>query len=136
MPVARPTHWHLYCSKSSKEKKTKVRLSNLSNLVKEYKKMQSELTSFKKINSDGYLKLRKKSIRFVCEQEKHIKDMIKNGPLGQNARFLNLITDMYVNTFNPSSEAPLQCLTEFVMLVQSKFFIEFSTFLYYCGDRV
>lgn len=81
--------------------------------MKEYAEMQESLGDFKNINANEYLNIRKKAVLLIWDDHKEIYELIKEGPLGRNARFLNLITDIYVNTFNPSSSDPHEFLKDF-----------------------
>lgn len=73
-------------------------------------------TSVTDLDSDFYIALRKKAIRFICDEDAFALSMIRGGELGKNPRFLNLMTDIFVNTYAPNAANPHECLRDFKIL--------------------
>ena len=67
----------------------------------------------KEFLSTQYQQLRKKAIRTICENDSFAMAILKDGILGKSSRFLNLLTDVYVNTANPKLSDPDQFAKEF-----------------------
>lgn len=64
-------------------------------------RLKANIKEMKNLDEKAYSVLRKKAIRQICQNDEFALNVMKNGQLGKNARFLNLMTDVLVNTFNP-----------------------------------
>ena len=69
----------------------------------------------KALENEHYLAIRKKAIRHLWEDAFSLS-MIKDSELGKNLRYLNLLTDLFVNTYNQSFADPHECVTDFKLL--------------------
>lgn len=81
------------------------------------KRLRSSLKSVSFIDEKLYSELRKRTVRSICHKDDYALEIMKNGFLGKNSRFMNLITDMFINTFNPASVTPHECLKDFMYFV-------------------
>ena len=75
------------------------------------------------LENDHYLAIRKKAIRFIWDDAFSL-GMIKDSKLGKNARYLNLMTDILINTYNQDFDNPHEWAMDFklfsFMLFSSK----------------
>jgi hypothetical protein len=78
-------------------------------------RLQPNLSKVGKFDDAQFQVIRKKAIRQLCENDQFATNMIKDSALGRNSRYLNLLTDTFVNTFDGSSDNPHQFAKDFLM---------------------
>lgn len=78
-------------------------------------RLQPNLSKVESFDDQQYQVIRRKAIRELCEKDVYAIDIIKNSKLGSNNRYLNLLTDVFVNTFEAGAAEPFKFSKDFML---------------------